>query len=98
MWDDRILEWIEENEDGATPKKLEQSDLIRISRSQISRRCRKLAEHGLLLHIGNGAYIITEEGRAYLQGEYDAAEDAQPDSPKIDNDKETKEEGDTRGG
>ncbi|EMA18600.1 hypothetical protein C443_18929 [Haloarcula argentinensis DSM 12282] len=35
---------------------------------------KKLAEHGLLTHVGNGAYVITEEGEAYLDEEYDAEE------------------------
>lgn len=35
---------------------------------------KKLADHGLLTHVGNGAYVITEEGEAYLDEEYDAEE------------------------
>ncbi|MDS0253836.1 phage repressor protein [Haloarcula tradensis] len=45
-----------------------------MSRTQIGRRMKKLAEHGLLTHVGNGAYVITEEGEAYLDEEYDAEE------------------------
>ncbi|SDJ62849.1 hypothetical protein SAMN05216226_10690 [Halovenus aranensis] len=72
VWDDRILEWIRENDGHGTPKKLKDSGLIRVSRAHISRRCQKLAENGLLKPVGNGAYIITEEGKAYLDEEYDA--------------------------
>jgi len=74
VWDDRILEWMRENEDAGTPKKLKESGLIRVSQPHISRRCRKLAENGLLREIGNGAYVITDEGEAYLDEEYDAEE------------------------
>ncbi|MFC6973467.1 ArsR family transcriptional regulator [Halomicroarcula sp. GCM10025709] len=74
VWDDRILEWIRENDGAGTPKKLKESGLIRVSQAHISRRCRKLAENGLLREIGNGAYVITEEGIAYLDEEYDAEE------------------------
>ena len=72
VWDDRILEWMRENEGAGTPKKLKESGLIRVSQAHISRRCRKLAEHELLREIGNGAYVITEKGEAYLDEEYDA--------------------------
>jgi AraC-like DNA-binding protein len=72
VWDDRILEWIFENEGAGTASEMKTSDRIRISRSQISRRLSILAEHELLLHVGNGAYIITDEGEAYLHEEYDA--------------------------
>ena len=34
----------------------------------------KLAEHGLLNHLGNGVYVITEDGQRYLDGELDAEE------------------------
>jgi hypothetical protein len=35
-----------------------------------------LAEKGLLLSIGNGVYGLTDEGGAYLDGEYNAEEGA----------------------
>ena len=76
VWDDRILEWMRENEGHGTPKRLFESGLIRISQTHISRRCRKLADNGLLQRVGNGAYIITDEGKAYLDEEYDAEEKA----------------------
>ena len=74
VWDDRILEWMRENEETGTPKEVHDSGLVRVSRTQIGRRMKKLAEHGLLTHVGNGAYVITEEGKAYLDEEYDAEE------------------------
>lgn len=71
IWDDRILEYISENEGGRVGE-MENHSLFRISNSQISRRCRKLADHGLLRPLGNGVYVITDEGERYLTGELDA--------------------------
>lgn len=71
IWDDRILEIIQE--EGPTPVgKLTESDEVRISQSSVSRRCQKLADKGLLLPIGNGVYSITDTGEAYLNEKYDA--------------------------
>lgn len=46
--------------------------MIRVSQTHIARRCKKLAENGLLKHVGHGTYVITDEGEAYLDEEYDA--------------------------
>jgi repressor of nif and glnA expression len=73
IWDDRILEYIEE-EGSASPGELENSGFFRISRSQISRRLRKLNEKGMLDHLGNGVYVITDLGQKYLNEEIDAEE------------------------
>lgn len=70
IWDDRILEYVDE-EGSATPKKLDESGFIHVSRSQISRRLRRLAEGSLLEHLGNGVYVITDEGEAYLEEQFD---------------------------
>lgn len=69
--DERILEYIREEESG-TPKQMKDSGLVDWTRSYISQRCKKLVEHGLLNHLGNGVYVITAEGEAYLDEEYDA--------------------------
>lgn len=71
IWDDRILEYIHEEGSGS-PKELKDSGYMRVSKSQVSRRLRKLADHGMLRHLGNGVYVITEEGEKYLEGELDA--------------------------
>ncbi|WP_224214660.1 MarR family transcriptional regulator [Natrinema longum] len=68
--DDRILEYIYENDSGS-PKEMKDKGHIRYSRQHIARRCRKLNEKGLLTHLGNGVYVITDEGEAYLKGELD---------------------------
>lgn len=69
--DDRILEYLSENETG-TPKRMADSGLVRFSRSYVTQRCKRLVNHGLLRHLGNGVYVITEEGKQYLAGEVDA--------------------------
>ncbi len=71
IWDDRILEIIR-NEDAGRVGDLAERDGIRISQSSVSRRCGKLADHGLLKPLGNGVYTITDRGKAYLDEEYDA--------------------------
>ena len=93
VWDDRILEWIRENDGHGTPKKIKESGLVRVSRPHIGRRCQKLSEHGLLQPVGNGAYVITEEGKAYLDEEYDAEEEIFiRDDSDVTADSQTKEE------
>jgi predicted transcriptional regulator len=71
VWDDRILEYLTEHE-AATATEMKNSGYFEVSRPQISDRLGKLAEHGLVLNLGNGVYRITDEGRAYLNEEYDA--------------------------
>nr|WP_245707807.1 winged helix-turn-helix domain-containing protein [Haloarchaeobius iranensis] len=71
VWDDRILEYIREKE-GAAVGEISDSEGVRVSQPTVSRRCQKLAEHGLLTPLGNGVYVITDEGIAYLDEEYDA--------------------------
>lgn len=80
--DDRILEFIREN-GGGTPGEIAKSDYIRVSSQHVGRRCRKLADKGLLYHVGNSAYTITERGEKYLDGEIDTEEgvaDVPPDA------------------
>lgn len=73
VWDDRILEIAEEDPDGmVSVGDLKNNDYIRVSQSQISRRCKKLADEGLLRKVGHGVYLLTDEGGAYLREEYDA--------------------------
>lgn len=72
--DERILEYILEEESGS-PKEMADSGLVSFSRPYISRRCKKLAENGLLKALGNGVYVISDEGEAYLNEEYDVGAD-----------------------
>lgn len=71
IWDDRILEYIRD-EGGAAVGEMVKAEGIRVSQPHVSRRCKKLAEHSLLTPLGNGVYVITDEGEAYLNEEYDA--------------------------
>lgn len=71
--DDRILEYIREHSSG-TPSEMEDSGYVRFSHSYIGQRCRKLVDYGLLRHLGNGVYVITEAGEQYLVGELDTAD------------------------
>jgi hypothetical protein len=81
VWDDRILEYIEESEqDAASVGELTDSDVIHVTNTHVSRRCNKLAEKGMLVALGNGVFSITDKGRAYLEGDYDAENEAYMDA------------------
>nr|WP_321163297.1 helix-turn-helix domain-containing protein [Halorubrum aidingense] len=71
--DDRVLEYLEEHESGS-PEEMRQKGPIHYSRQYIGRRCKKLADKGLVKHLGNGIYIITDDGEAYLGGRLDTQE------------------------
>nr|WP_225871818.1 MarR family transcriptional regulator [Halosegnis rubeus] len=69
--DERILERLSEVETD-TPKGMADSGDVRFSRQYIGERCRELTNYGMLQHLGNGVYRITETGEQYLEGEVDA--------------------------
>lgn len=70
--DDRILEIAAEDQNGVVKVgNLAEHPYIHVGQSQVSRRCKKLAEHDLLRPLGDGVYVITEEGRGYLEERYD---------------------------
>jgi len=73
IWDDRILEIIRDSDSGNATE-IANNKYVRVSRSTVTRRLSKLAEHGLLKDLGNGVYIITEQGEQYLDGKIDADE------------------------
>ena len=73
--DDRILETIQE-EGNMTPLALSEEGerpRLDITRNWAGQRCRKLAEHGLLLRLEKGLYGITDQGLGYLNGDLDAS-------------------------
>lgn len=75
LLDERILElFVETGEEFMSPTEIAEHPHIPYSSQYVGQRCRKLSERGLLLSVGNGIYSITEEGRAYLDGEYNAGE------------------------
>lgn len=71
--DDRILEFLRE-EGPRSPTKIHEDGRVRFTRQHINTRCKRLVEYGLLQHLGNGVYAITEEGKNYLDGELDVNE------------------------
>lgn len=80
LWDDRILEYIRDSDtESASVGELTDSDVVHVTNSHVSDRCKKLAEEGLLTPLGNGVYTITDIGEAYLDGEYNAEEGAYVD-------------------
>jgi len=68
--DDRILEHLAERGPD-TPKEMADSDRVRFSRQHINQRCKTLVSSGLVVHLGNGVYDITEQGKQYLNGDID---------------------------
>lgn len=85
LWDDRILEICRNDEDNICKVgELAKHEHIRISQPSVSRRCNKLAEHGLLRPIGSGVYVLTERGERYLDGEISTYKDEPDEVPQVD--------------
>lgn len=76
--DERILEYLSEQSMG-TPSVIAEDDRIRYDRQYIGHRIRKLTDVGLAVRIGRGVYQITEEGEAYLTGDFDARDLDEPE-------------------
>jgi hypothetical protein len=70
LLDDRILEFLAENEAGS-PSEIKRGTTTDNSRQHFARRCRKLAEEGLIREISHATYVITDDGQAYLDGRLD---------------------------
>ena len=68
--DDRILEYLRENETGS-PTEMKNEGPINYSSPYIGRRAKRLAKEGLARHLGNAVYTITDDGEAYLDGRLD---------------------------
>ena len=71
--DDRVLEYLSEHESGS-PAEMKREGPINYSRQYIDKRCKRLTEEGLIKHFGNGIYVITDDGEAYLDGRLDTQE------------------------
>lgn len=69
--DERVLEYLAENRSGS-PTKMREEVPIPYSPDYVGERCRILSKKGFLIPLGNGVYAISEDGRAYLEGELDA--------------------------
>ena len=70
LLDDRILEYLSENE-AASPTEMKKGGPLHFSRAYVGRRCRKLADEGLIREISDAVYKITDDGEAYLDGSLD---------------------------
>lgn len=68
--DDEILETIRD-QGNLTAQALEDFDVT--VADYAGKRCKKLAEYGLLEKISRGLYRLTEQGEAYLNEELDAS-------------------------
>nr|WP_049927536.1 hypothetical protein [Halopiger goleimassiliensis] len=71
--DERILERLSEVETDRQKGMADSGD-VRFNWKYIGERYRKLTDYGMLQHLGNGVYRITEVGEQYLEGEVDAEE------------------------
>lgn len=68
--DPYVLEYLAE-EGPTSPKAL--SDELPFSRGYLNTRCQDLADHGMVMNIGNGMYQIKERGKEWLNGDFDAS-------------------------
>ena len=71
IWDERILEVLR-NEGPKTPTKISKLDHIHVSQPHVSDRLSRLRENNFVKSLGNGVYKITDNGKLYLDGKYDA--------------------------
>jgi len=70
--DERVLEFLHEKDIVASPTVIAAN--IDYTAEYISRRCRKLADAGLLQRVDPSNYRLTELGERYLDGDVDAEE------------------------
>jgi predicted transcriptional regulator len=70
--DERVLEFLHEKDIVASPTVIAAN--IDYTAEYISRRCRKLADAGLVQRVGPSNYRLTELGKRYLNGDVDAEE------------------------
>mgnify|MGYP000093604441 CR=1 FL=1 len=69
--DERVIEFLQEHKSGS-PTQMAKHENIHFTRSYVHKRCKILADYGLIEDYGNGVYIITDEGKEYLDGDLDA--------------------------
>jgi predicted transcriptional regulator len=77
LLDDRIMEYLQES-GPSIPSEI--ADHVPYGSQHVGNRCRKLAISGFLKNLGNGVYVLTDQGERYLEGEFDASEKI-PESP-----------------
>jgi len=69
--DDQILEFLEDSGAG-TPQSI--ADALDRNNDYIGVRCRELTSRGFLSRPARGLYRVTENGSAYLRGDFDASD------------------------
>ena len=69
--DERVLEYLNEMGNHQPSQIASEFDF---HRKYIGKRCRILEQNGFVENRGNGVYQITERGRDYLTGDFDASE------------------------
>lgn len=74
--DERVLEFLHEKDIVASPTVIAAN--IDYTAEYISRRCRKLADAGLLQRVDPSNYRLTDLGRDFIDGDVDADEIAEP--------------------
>ncbi|MDB9281556.1 hypothetical protein PN416_16895 [Halorubrum ezzemoulense] len=93
LLDERILELLSEEENEfMSPSDIAEHNGIPYSSQHVGRRCKKLAEYGLLKPVARGVYTITHEGIAYLEEEYSAAENGNAEVSTSEGAGETQDE------
>ncbi|WP_276301981.1 hypothetical protein [Halorussus lipolyticus] len=50
------------------------AEQLPLAREEVADRCRTLADHGLVEHLGSDIYTISPLGREYLDGEVEASD------------------------
>ena len=66
--DHRVLEYLDRH-DPSSPVEMMREGPIRYTPEHIAGRCKVLALHGMVRHLGEGVYGITANGEAYLADE-----------------------------
>jgi Mn-dependent DtxR family transcriptional regulator len=74
--DERVLEFLYEKDIVASPTVIAAN--IDYTAEYISRRCRKLANAGLLQRVDPSNYRLTDLGRDFVDGDVDTDEIAEP--------------------
>ncbi len=76
--DERILEFLAENgarQPSQIADELAEQGMV-YNPKYVGRRCRELADRGLIDNFGNGIYASSEKGERYLEGEIRLADGA----------------------
>lgn len=77
--DERILEFLEA--EGPTPPGMMSNDSrVPFSSQHINNRLWLLTDAGFTRNAGQGVYYLTDQGEAYLRGDFDARELEKPEN------------------